>query len=85
MRNSNSFQILFSEISLMTSEFNEYVMWLVTCSSCYFFGTQVYAASGKVFRGIWLDTSISHLAVFISPDIWHLVQKMDFITADPRT
>lgn len=35
-----------------------------------FFGTEVYAASGKVFRRIWLDTSISHLFCVYLP--WHL-------------
>lgn len=85
MRNGNGFHYFTLKIILMISEFHEYVMWLVTCSSCpLLFGTEVYAASGKVFRRIWLDTSISHLFVFISPDIWHLVQKMDFITADAR-
>lgn len=79
MRNGKGFHYFSLKII-----FHEYVMWLVTCSSCPFFGTEVYAASGKVFRRIWLDTSISHLSVFISPDIWHLVQKMDFITADAR-
>lgn len=80
MRNGNGFHYFSLKIILMISEFHEYVMWLVAL----FFGTEVYAASGKVFRRIWLDTSISHLFVFISPDIWHLVQKMDFITADAR-
>lgn len=84
MRNGNGFHYFSLKIILMISEFHEYVMWLVTWSSCPFLGTEVYAASGKVFRRIWLDTSISHLFVFISPDIWHLVQKMDFITADAR-
>lgn len=84
MRNGNGFHYFSLKIILMISEFHEYVMWLVTCSICPFFGTEVYAASGKVFRRIWLDTSISHLFVFIFPDIWHLVQKMDFITANAR-
>lgn len=85
MRNGKGFHYFSLKIILMISEFHEYVMWLVYLQQLPpFFGTEVYAASGKVFRRIWLDTSISHLFVFISPDIWHLVQKMDFITADAR-
>lgn len=85
MRNGDGFQIFFSKNYFD----NKWISWVRDVTSYLqqlppFFGTEVYAASGKVFRRIWLDTSISHLFVFISPDIWHLVPKMDFITADAR-